>query len=97
MIDNKNGYNVNIENYSNLISHIAVQGPKSEEIIRKLGMEFPEAFTFIYTNSQKHNAITESDKIIISGTGYTGEKGSSHRGTIFHFHWKHTPLPHLYT
>ena len=53
MIDNKNGYNVNIENYSNLISHIAVQGPKSEEIIRKLGMEFPEAFTFIYTNSQK--------------------------------------------
>ena len=39
-------------------------------------MEFPEAFTFIYTNSQKHNAITESDKIIISGTGYTGESGS---------------------
>ena len=23
----------------------------------------------------KHNAITESEKIIISGTGYTGEKG----------------------
>ena len=75
MIDNKNGYNVNIENYSNLISHIAVQGPRSEEIIRKLGMEFPEAFTFIYTDSQKHNALTDSGEIIISGTGYTGERG----------------------
>jgi aminomethyltransferase len=75
MVSNKNGLNVIIENYSDSISHIAVQGPKSEEIIKKMGMDFPETFTFIYNDSKINNIITGKNNIIISGTGYTGEKG----------------------
>ncbi len=75
MLDNKKNYSVNIENHSNEISHIAVQGPRSIDVLRKLGMEFPEQFKFLYSNSKKYNIITGSNEIIISGTGYTGEKG----------------------
>jgi len=75
MVDNKKNYNVNIENRSNEISHIAVQGPDSMDILKKLGMEFPEQFKFIYSDSKKYNIISKSNEIIISGTGYTGEKG----------------------
>ncbi|AGO60926.1 MULTISPECIES: glycine cleavage system aminomethyltransferase GcvT [Ferroplasma] len=75
MIDNKKDYDVTIENYSNIISHIAVQGPKSVDVLKNLGMEFPEQFKFLYSDAKKYNAITGKNEIIISGTGYTGEKG----------------------
>lgn len=75
MIENKNNYVVDIKNYSDKISHIAVQGPESIKIINDLGMEFPETFKFLYHKYDAYNEITDNNNIIISGTGYTGEKG----------------------
>ncbi len=51
-------------NSSNDLSCIAIQGKASEDILSKLGFEFPEFLKFY-----------EKDGMIISGTGYTGEKG----------------------
>ncbi|MHB8361730.1 MAG: glycine cleavage system aminomethyltransferase GcvT [Thermoplasmataceae archaeon] len=62
---NSKGYDVNIDNISNKLSCIALQGPLSEDIMKKLNMKFQEPFTFSGT----------IDTMIISGTGYTGEKG----------------------
>jgi aminomethyltransferase len=75
MVENKKNYEVDVKNFSDKISHIAVQGPESIKIINELGMEFPETFKFLYHKSNVYNAITEGNNIIISGTGYTGEKG----------------------
>jgi aminomethyltransferase len=75
MLDNKGNYDVDIYNYSDLISHIAVQGQKSEQVINNLGMKFPESFKFIYNQSNEYNIITGNSDIVISGTGYTGERG----------------------
>lgn len=56
--------NVELKDVSDILSCIAVQGPVSEEVMRKIGYELPGPFTFY-----------EKDGVIISGTGYTGEKG----------------------
>ena len=75
MIENKKNYAVDIKNYSDRISHIAIQGPQSINIINNLGMKFPETFKFLYHEVGVQNVITGNNNIIISGTGYTGEKG----------------------
>ena len=75
MVENRKNYDVNIKNYSDKISHIAVQGPESVKVINDLGMEFPETFKFLYNQADVYNEITGANNIIISGTGYTGEKG----------------------
>ena len=75
MLENKKNYAVDIKNYSDRISHIAIQGPQSINIINNLGMKFPETFKFIYHEIEVKNVITGNNDIIISGTGYTGEKG----------------------
>ena len=75
MIENKKNYAVDIKNYSDRISHIAIQGPQSINIINNLGMKFPETFKFLYHEVEVQNVITGNNDIIISGTGYTGEKG----------------------
>lgn len=72
----KAGFDVSITNISPDICCIAVQGPKSPEVVKKLGLEFPEVFHF---NERKGNystnKITDNNSIIVSGTGYTGEIG----------------------
>ena len=55
---------VKIKNKSNNLSCLAIQGKMSDIILNKLGLEFPEFMKFYEKNS-----------MIISGTGYTGEKG----------------------
>ena len=75
MVKNKKNYTVDIKNYSDKISHIAIQGPESIKVLADLGMEFPETFKFLYHKSEAYNVITDDNSIIISGTGYTGEKG----------------------
>ncbi len=72
---NSDGYDVEIKNVSDKISCIAVQGPQSIDIARKTDIEFPEFFKFSYSDSEYTNSITGTDSIIVSGTGYTGEKG----------------------
>ncbi len=71
----KGNYNVEINNVSSQISSIALQGPESEEVLKELGFEYPGYFKFSYKNYKYKNAITGKKEIIISGTGYTGEKG----------------------
>ncbi len=66
---NQRGYNINLDNQSHNLSLIAVQGPKSIDLIRKLG----------YKDNQDSFTIKE-DKLLnipmyISRTGYTGEDG----------------------
>ncbi|MCY0851493.1 glycine cleavage system aminomethyltransferase GcvT [Thermoplasma acidophilum] len=73
--DHSAGYSVKIENVSNRISSIALQGPESEEVLNELGFSYPGYFKFQYVSGKYMNAITGKDQIIISGTGYTGEKG----------------------
>ncbi|BAB59199.1 aminomethyltransferase [Thermoplasma volcanium GSS1] len=72
---NSKGFDVKIENVSSKISSIALQGPESESVISELGFSYPGYFKFTYVNGKYKNAITGKNDIIISGTGYTGEKG----------------------
>ena len=65
MISNSKGYEVKIDNASNKFSCLALQGPLSESIADKLKIKFQKPFTF----------SGSLDTMIVSGTGYTGEKG----------------------
>ena len=66
---NKSNFNVEIINKSNIYSLIAVQGPKSIDLMEKLGCENLPPF-FSIAKSQ----LKEID-LWISRTGYTGEDG----------------------
>ncbi|MGP6239267.1 glycine cleavage system aminomethyltransferase GcvT [Cuniculiplasma sp. SKW4] len=59
-----NSGNAKIMDRSGELGCIAVQGPLSGEIMEENGFSFPDFFKFY-----------EKDSFIISGTGYTGEKG----------------------
>lgn len=72
---NSNGYDISIKNVSDKLSCIAVQGPQSTEVAENMGIKFPEFFTFHYQDSEHVNYITGTEGTIVSGTGYTGEKG----------------------
>jgi aminomethyltransferase len=71
----KGNYNVNINNVSSKIASIALQGPKAENVLNEMNIDMPEPFTFAYVDNEYRNELTETDNIIISGTGYTGENG----------------------
>lgn len=66
---NQKGYDINLDNQSHNLSLIAVQGPKSIDLMHKLG----------YTADQNSFTIIESNLLnipmYISRTGYTGEDG----------------------
>lgn len=58
------------EDISDATGQIALQGPLSEKILRKLTCEIPEKYyTFI------DNVDIEGKKVVVSRTGYTGEDG----------------------
>lgn len=72
----KAGFDVDITNLSPDICCIAVQGPKSPEVVKKLGFEFPEAFHFNEKIGEySTNKLTGNRSVVVSGTGYTGEIG----------------------
>ncbi|PYB67544.1 glycine cleavage system aminomethyltransferase GcvT [Thermoplasma sp. Kam2015] len=75
VMDHSKGYDVKINNVSNKISSIALQGPQSDDVLAEIGYSYPGYFKFQYADGKYENAITGKDQIIISGTGYTGEKG----------------------
>lgn len=67
---NLSGYNVKFDNVSDDTALIAIQGPFSEEIVRKLTDIIPEKYySFI------ENVTIAGANCLISRTGYTGEKG----------------------
>lgn len=72
----KGNFQVEVKNVSPDVCCIAVQGPKSPEILKELNLGFPEPFHFIETVGEYDiNQITGNKSVIISGTGYTGEIG----------------------
>jgi len=65
LIANKEDFDIIIENISEDMAKIDVQGPNSFDILEKLFQENVERFCFKEIE----------DNIIVSGSGYTGEKG----------------------
>ena len=75
-IRSKSGnFNVRIENVSDEIACIAVQGKNSLDVSKRMNVTFPDVFTFNQSSSDHFNSITGNNDMIISGTGYTGERG----------------------
>ena len=69
MVRNKLGFNVDIINESHNYSLLAVQGPKSVELIKKMGItELPPFFSI-------KRAELFNINLWVSRTGYTGEDG----------------------
>jgi aminomethyltransferase len=71
-ITSQNSMNANIKNRSDEIALLALQGPESIEILQKLtDTNVDEIGFYKFT----HGSIAGQGNVIISGTGYTGEKG----------------------
>ncbi|MGH4138866.1 glycine cleavage system aminomethyltransferase GcvT [Clostridium sp.] len=72
MSDNKGAYNVEIINSSDAVSEIAIQGPKSQNILQKITNLDLNEIKFFYF---KRDVLVDGVKCLISRTGYTGEDG----------------------
>lgn len=71
MLENSVGYEVNIDNQSEVWGQIAVQGPASEELVNKvLGVDVSPLTFYTFNDYQ-----IGGKRVIISRTGYTGEDG----------------------
>lgn len=69
MVRNKKGLDVKIDNQSHNYSLLAVQGPKADALLRKMGLDTEqESFTI-------KPATICGRKLLVSRTGYTGEDG----------------------
>lgn len=69
---NKVGFNVELNNISNSISEVALQGPKAEEILQKLTDTNLCDIKFFFC---KKDVCIGGVACLISRTGYTGEDG----------------------
>jgi aminomethyltransferase len=65
------GFNVTVKNDSETWSLLAVQGPKTEEVLRSLELLGDEEFPYYSIRSYGRNG----EKVILARTGYTGEDG----------------------
>lgn len=71
IMQNANGYDVNIDHCSDRYGQLAVQGPEAEAVVEEvLGLACKE-LTF-YTAK---TLMVDGEEIIVSRTGYTGEDG----------------------
>ncbi|MBQ2130467.1 MAG: glycine cleavage system aminomethyltransferase GcvT, partial [Prevotella sp.] len=71
IMQNANGYDVNIDHCSDRYGQLAVQGPEAETVVEEvLGLACKE-LTF-YTAK---TLMVDEEEIIVSRTGYTGEDG----------------------
>ena len=71
-INTYNSYNCTIDNQSNNYSLLAVQGPKSIELLQQLTNEDLAAIKYY---NFKIGTIADVENVILSRTGYTGEIG----------------------
>jgi len=73
IMDNREGFDVEIDNQSEAWGQIAVQGPEAERTLRTvLGIEDARGLVF-YTFFDA--AMQDGSRLIVSRTGYTGEDG----------------------
>lgn len=71
-VKNKGCFNVEINNISDSVSEVALQGPKAEEILQKLTDTDVCDIKFFFC---KKNVCIGGIKCLVSRTGYTGEDG----------------------
>ena len=71
MVKNSTGFNVVINNLSNDLSMVALQGPKATDIIDKIGLKKEDQPHTMFIMQ----AELLGDVVYISRTGYTGEDG----------------------
>lgn len=72
MLDNKANFEVTIEDISEGVAQLALQGPKAQEILQKLTqLNLSEIGFFQF----KNDVDICSKRVLISRTGYTGEDG----------------------
>ncbi|TFD97534.1 glycine cleavage system aminomethyltransferase GcvT [Jeotgalibacillus salarius] len=64
--------NVDVENISDHVAQIALQGPEAERILQKLTKEDLSAITFF---KFKDEVNVNGSSVLVSRTGYTGEDG----------------------
>lgn len=74
------GYDVNVENYSDFFGEIALQGPDSEKTAREV-LGFALEDLQFYTFTQLVPDFDRNERIIVSRTGYTGEDGFEFYGS----------------
>lgn len=72
-VKNSEGFDVDLKNVSDDVNLLAVQGPRSREVVAKLTSEDISEEALKYYN-WKYGAVAGVD-MIISRTGYTGELG----------------------
>ncbi len=72
MLDNKNNYQVELNNISSDISEVALQGPKAQEILQKLTDTNLDDIKFFFC---QRDVLIAGIKCLVSRTGYTGEDG----------------------
>lgn len=72
MLENAKGYDVTLNNISNDVAEVALQGPKAQEILQRLTSYDLNNITFF--TFQDHVDVKGID-CLISRTGYTGEDG----------------------
>lgn len=69
---NAKGFDVDLENASDKTALIAVQGPKALDILKGLtNIDLEELKFYTFTKGK----VADAEDVIISATGYTGEKG----------------------
>ena len=71
LLENKDGYRVDIKNVSHQYSEIALQGPKAQEMMLKALKIDLQDLKFFHFNEYAY----EGQTLLISRTGYTGEDG----------------------
>ncbi|MBU5591962.1 glycine cleavage system aminomethyltransferase GcvT [Clostridium sp. MSJ-4] len=72
ILDNKEGFNIEIENLSPKYYQLALQGPKAEEILQRMTDTNLSQIKFFYF---ERNAKIKGIDCLVSRTGYTGEDG----------------------
>ena len=72
MQEQAKGYDLELNNLSDSISEIAIQGPKAQEILQLVSDVDLADIKFFYCN---RNVTIEGAKCLVSRTGYTGEDG----------------------
>lgn len=72
MLDNKGNFDVQIDNISDSVCELAIQGPKAQEILQRFTDTDLSKIKFFYCD---RNVNINGAKCLVSRTGYTGEDG----------------------
>jgi len=86
ILSNCSGFDVKIENISDKVSQLAVQGPKAQEILQPIAGKDLNSIKFFHAD---HKVLVDGIECMVSRTGYTGEDG-------FEIYLDNADAPRLY-